>query len=157
MEHAVNSIKKGKETASVKIKRQYKSYQRLGFQGECNQKLRDKTKVRHFLSEFPGKRSPYEFCRSQYKVDKKKNRQKEFCRSFVGKVLFERGLLEFFKCFHIGHQPHQVSNFLLPFGIQIMIESIQLFCLNPFSDRRSDKRRICSFDAAMITDEGSTL
>ena len=80
-----------------------------------NQKLRDKTKVRHFLSEFPGKRSPYEFC-----------------RSFVGKVLFERGLLEFFKCFHIGHQPHQVSNFLLPFGIQIMIESIQLFCLNPF-------------------------
>ena len=54
MELAVNLIKKGKETASEK-KRQYKSCQRLGFQGVCNQKLRDKTKVRHFLSEFPGK------------------------------------------------------------------------------------------------------
>ena len=35
MELAVNSRKKGKETASVKNKRQYKSCQRLGFQGEC--------------------------------------------------------------------------------------------------------------------------
>ena len=37
--------------------------------------------------------------------------------------MFKRGLLEFFKCIHIGHQSHQICNLLLPFGIQIMIES----------------------------------
>ena len=34
-----------------------------------------------------------------------------------------QGLLKFYKCIHVGHKSHQVSDLLLPLGIQIMIES----------------------------------
>ena len=43
------------------------------------------------------------FVEVNEKWTKRKTNKKSFCRSFEVGVLFERGLLEFFKCIHIGH------------------------------------------------------